>query len=73
MHYKDVLGHCKVEKEVYQNSLKISTDSPTVYLKRSPSAININNYNKWLLKGWQANMDIQFVSNAYACIQYVVS
>lgn len=35
--------------------------------------IYINNYNPVLLRAWQANIEIQFVSNPYACIQYVVS
>ena len=70
--YEEVLRGCKIAKGVYQQSLKVSSDNTTVFLKRSPSAININNYNKWMLLGWQANMDIQFVSNPYACIDYII-
>ena len=33
----------------------------------------INNYNPSVMLAWQANMDIQFVMNAYACIMYVAS
>ena len=40
-------------------------------LKREPSECFINNYNPSVQ--WQANMDIQFVLNAYACIMYVAS
>ena len=30
-------------------------------------------YYPALLKAWQANMDVQYVINAYACIMYVAS
>ena len=33
----------------------------------------INNYCPSLLLAWEANMDVQFVVDPYACIQYVVS
>ena len=33
----------------------------------------INNYNPNVMLAWQANMDIQYVLNAYACIMYVAS
>ena len=65
MSYNYVLSHCNVSSTVYQDLLKFSSDSTTVYMKRS-----INNYNQWLLKAWHVNMDLQFLSNAYACIQY---
>ena len=42
-------------------------------LKQSPSEIRINCYNPHLLKAWQANMDIQFVLDPYACAVYILS
>ena len=39
----------------------------TLLLKRSPSEIRINSYNSALLKTWQANMDIQYILDPYAC------
>ena len=33
----------------------------------------INNYNPTLMKGWQANLDLQYVTNVYSCIMYVAS
>ena len=42
-------------------------------LKRKPSECNINNYNIPVLLAWRANMDLQYVLNAYACIMYVAS
>ena len=33
----------------------------------------VNNYNASVMLAWQANMDIQFILNAYACVMYVAS
>jgi len=44
-----------------------------LFLKRSPFEIRINNYNPTLLKGWRANMDLQFVLDPYACAVYILS
>ena len=45
-----------------------------VVLKRKPNECNINNYNIPVMLVWQANMDLQYVLNAYyACVMYVVS
>ena len=42
-------------------------------LKRDPDKCFINNDNPSVMLAWQANMDIQYVLNAYACVMYVAS
>ena len=42
-------------------------------LKRKPNECNVNNYNPHVLRAWQANMDIQYVLNGYACVMYIAS
>ena len=42
-------------------------------LKREPNEQNVNNYNPSVMLAWQANMDIQYVLDAYACVMYVAS
>lgn len=44
-----------------------------VFLKRSPKDSRVNAYNPILLESWQANLDIQFVLDPYACATYIVS
>ncbi|XP_052809481.1 uncharacterized protein LOC128237946 [Mya arenaria] len=73
MTYEEVLKACQLPANVYQEALSKSASSPKVYLKRDPNSVNINNYNASLLSAWQANLDVQFVTDPYACIQYVVS
>ncbi|CAC5398501.1 unnamed protein product [Mytilus coruscus] len=43
------------------------------FLKRDPECIRINGYNDTVLQAWMANMDIQFVTNAFACLMYIVN
>lgn len=44
-----------------------------VFLKRDTSEIRVNDYNETLLKCWEANMDIQYIIDSYACAAYIVS
>ena len=40
-------------------------------LKREPSEIRINLYNEYLLCAWNANIDLQYVLDPYACAMYM--
>ena len=42
-------------------------------MKRGPNDTWTNNYNRPLLKAWNANINIQFVFDAYSCVMYIVS
>nr|XP_057920504.1 uncharacterized protein LOC131117065 [Doryrhamphus excisus] len=44
-----------------------------VIMKRQINEVWINPYSKPLLKCWNANMDIQYVVDAYACVVYIIS
>lgn len=43
-----------------------------IFLKRSVEKVRINSYNKIVLKCWEANMEIQFILDPYACVSYIV-
>ena len=55
----------------YRNALSVSSNGSVVVLKCKPKECNINNYNLPVLLVRQANMDLQYVLNAYACVMYV--
>ena len=57
----------------YILSIRYSLKRDTLFLKRSPSDIRINMYNKDLLKAWRANLDIQYVLDPYSCAAYILS
>ena len=44
-----------------------------IFFKREPNEVRINNYNISILKAWEANIDLQYITNAYACVMYIVS
>lgn len=66
----DSLG---VTQETMENAMKQLGGNTSIVLKRETDEVYVNNYNKHLLKAWNANMDIQFVVNPWACIVYIIS
>ena len=67
------LKKLKLTEDQYLKAIRYSLKHPTLFLKRSPFEIRINNYNPHLLKAWRANMDLQFVLDSYACAVYILS
>ncbi|CAF1383790.1 unnamed protein product [Adineta steineri] len=57
----------------YEFALRIIHTRPTIIHKREPNARWVNQYNEELLRAWDANMDIQFVLDPYACAKYIMS
>ena len=68
-----LLSKCLLSQVEYANALSLTSKGSKVVLKRDPCECNINNYNPSVLLAWQANMDIQYVMDAYACVMYVAS
>ena len=62
-----------VSMDEYMEALQISKRGNIVVLKRTPQEMNINCYNPAVLRAWKANMDIQYILDAYACVMYVTS
>ena len=65
-----------MSEDVYIDALhwiKTKGNQTAILLKRTPKEINVNNYNRTLMKAWQANIDVQFVTNVYSCVMYLAS
>lgn len=60
-------------QELYEQAHNMLSSKRSIILKRSPNEVWTNQYNRCLLKSWDANMDIQFVLDAFSCIVYIVS
>ena len=71
--FDQLLVNLKLTEENYLLAVQSSLKSPTIFLKRKPNELRINNYNAACLSAWRANMDIQFVLDVYACAIYIVS
>ena len=64
----------EIARERYLNALSADIKgSSYVYLKREPKDVFINNYNKKLMPILQANHDIQYVNDHFACANYITS
>ena len=63
----------EMSEEEYIKCIRSSISGPKVFLKRQPSEIRINLYNEHLLCAWNANIDLQYVLDPYACAMYIVS
>ncbi|XP_046810029.1 uncharacterized protein LOC124420612 [Lucilia cuprina] len=57
----------------YILALRSSLKQPKIFLKRSFKDRFINAFNSKILTMQRANMDIQFVIDAYACVSYIVN
>ena len=62
-----------VTQEEYVSALQIAQRRTTVVMKRLPNEITVNNYNTTILRALRANMDIQYITNIWACIAYLTS
>lgn len=67
------LAELGITEEQYILAIRQSLKKSTVFLRRSPLEININNYNVEVLQMHQANMDIQYVLDPYACVKYILA
>lgn len=70
----DILNELNIVEKDYYHALSISSSTDyEIHLKRLPDSCFINNYNPYILKAWQANMDIQPVFNYYKAVSYMCS
>lgn len=71
--FQEFLKQLDMSYHFYLQCIRSSLKSPTVFLRRAPGESRINSYNTTLLRCWQANMDIQYVLDPYACVSYIAS
>lgn len=71
--FEDFLKKLEMTFESYILAVRSSLKSAKVFLQRNVSEIRINSYNEVLLRAWEANIDVQFVLDGYACAAYIVS
>ena len=71
---KEILDSENIPEELYVDCLRLSAQrGVNVILKRDIGDSYTNNCNLDCLSLWKANMDVQYVADAYACIMYVLS
>ena len=71
--FEQLFLNLNVSAETHLSAIRSTLISTTLFLKRQPDELRINNNNGSGLSAWRANMDIQFVLDIYACAIYIVS
>lgn len=62
-----------VTQEEFEEASNIITKRTNITLQRQPRDVWTNQYNPDLLRCWNANMDIQFITDPYSCVMYIIS
>ena len=62
-----------VTQEEYNAALTVCNKGSEIVLQRQPCDKSLNQYNPMILKAWKANIDVQYILDAYACVMYVAS
>lgn len=57
----------------YKMAIRSSLKTETIFLKRKPRDVNVNQFNPIIFALHQANTDIQFILNPYALVNYLVN
>ena len=70
--FDQLLVNLKLTEQNYLLAVQSSLKTPTIFLKRKPNELRINNYNAAYHSAWRANMDIQFVLDVYMHVQYTL-
>ena len=65
---QEVLKAAHVTLDDYIQVLLTSKYGQSVIIKKQPFEQAVNCYSPTILKTWQANMDIQYVIDPYACV-----
>ena len=71
--FDQLLVSLELTEQNYLLAVRSSLKAPTIFLRRKPNELRVNNNNPACLSAWRANMDIQFVLDVYACAMYIVS
>ncbi|XP_048256969.1 uncharacterized protein LOC125382713 [Haliotis rufescens] len=62
-----------ISQDIFQLACDTLSKKTNVVMKRNPNDVWVNQYNADLLRCWNANMDIQYIVDAYSCVVYIIS
>ena len=71
--FDEFLQRLNMSEGLYILALRSSIKRDTVFLKREPNAMRVNNYNVDCLRAWRANLDVQVVLDIFSCVAYITA
>lgn len=73
MTFDEVLAELKLTESDYIDAIRSSVKSPKIFLKRGSLDVGINVYNPDILSLWEANIDVQYITDELAVAVYMVN
>lgn len=70
---QELFHNLSLTQQLYEEAHNMLSLKRSVILKRNPNEIWTNQYNRCLLKAWDANMDLQHVNDPFSCIVFMIS
>ncbi|XP_029931521.1 uncharacterized protein LOC115376171 [Myripristis murdjan] len=70
---EDLFCALGINQEIFELAYRRLEKRHKVVYRRGVNEVWVNQYSKQLLKCWNANMDISFVTDAYAVVIYILS
>jgi hypothetical protein len=68
-----LFAEMQIDQDEFEAAYAELNKKHSIVLKRGVKDMWINQYNEDLLRCWNGNIDIQYVTDAYACVVYIVS
>ncbi|XP_052412218.1 uncharacterized protein LOC127957635 [Carassius gibelio] len=62
-----------INQTMFEKAYNECSKKKSIVLKRNPKDVWVNQYNRDLLRAWQGNMDIQYVTDAFSVVVYILS
>ncbi|XP_074546718.1 uncharacterized protein LOC141805519 isoform X3 [Halichoeres trimaculatus] len=62
-----------INQDIYEQAYRRLEKKTKIVYRREVNSVWVNQYSKKLLKCWNANMDLSFVTDAYAVVIYIIS
>lgn len=62
-----------INQELFEMAYRCINNTTHIVMKRQLHEVWVNQQNKFSLKCWNDDMDIQYVTDAYTCIVYIIS
>lgn len=62
-----------INQTIFEKAYNKCSKKESIVLKRNSKDVWVNQYNRDLLRAWQGNMDIQYVTDAFSVVVYILS
>ena len=70
---EELFEELNTSQEEFEKAYCMVAERVSIVHSRNLKSVWVNQYNKHVLRAWNANCDIQFVCDVYACVQYIVA